>query len=210
MKAKYQKYMDYVEKTLIDAKHDIGRIHPFRSRVQHIKRVVRYVDDLICDIEKYNEDILYISAIFHDIGYAFGHENHQTNSEKLFREYARDNGIPKEITEAVAHIIGTHSDKELMANPDKISVEHILVMEADLLDEEGALAICWGSMASGYEGDKSYDECMQRINDKLQKRLKKPNPMITDKAKKMWDEKQYYVKEYIEKLKSDLKIYEVT
>ena len=208
MNSKYKKHFDFVEKTLIETEHDKGRKHPFRSRVNHIKRVYKWAERRCEGRDDYNPDVLFLSVIFHDVGYACGHDNHQINSEKIFREYAINNNFNAQLTEKIALCIGTHSDKELLLQPEKLFIEQILLMEADLLDEEGALAICWHGMAAGYEGDDSYEECVDRIKTKLQKRVGS-NPMVTEKGRRIWDEKVAYQVDFVKKLEYDLEMEQI-
>lgn len=203
MDEKYLKYMNYVDEKLKEYGHDKGVKHPFRSRVDHIKRVYKWAERLTEGRSDFNPDILFISVIFHDIGYCFGHENHQENSEKLFREYALQNNFDKDMTEKIALCVGTHSDKILLKQPEKLLTEQIILMEADLLDEEGALAICWHGMAAGHEAYESYEECLLRIQKKLQKRVG-INPMVSKKAKKIWEEKVDYQVDFVNRLIYDL------
>jgi uncharacterized protein len=62
----------------------------------------------------------------------------------------------------------------------------ILLIEADLLDEEGALRMIWYTLDKGISGAKSYEDVYQHIVMGNNKRLF--NHMVTEKAKYYWNE----------------------
>ena len=202
----YENYMEYVEETLKDAGRDQGRRHPFRSRARHTRRVLKWAKRLCEGRNDVDKEVLFLAVIFHDIGRANDDlTEHQKVSETMFREFAIKNNIDNDMIEQVAACINIHSNKEKLENPESLSIEQILLMEADLLDEEGALAICWDGMACGYEGKMSYEEALHRTILEYSTKQGK-NPMVTELAKKYWAEKLVYVEEYIERLQFDLEI----
>ncbi len=204
MEKKLKKCMDYVTEILLESGHDLGQHHPFRSRIRHIRRVLRWAERLCEGRNDVNLDILYTAVIFHDIGYADEDmDKHARASELMFRVYANQEHYDEEFTEKVATCIAQHSDKELLEHPEALMLEQILLMEADLLDEEGALAICWDGMACGYEGKLSYDMALRRTREEFAIK-KNQHPMVTEKAKKLWEEKMSFVQDYIERLENDL------
>jgi uncharacterized protein len=77
-------------------------------------------------------------------------------------------------------------------------------MEADLLDETGALSIVWDCMMEGEAQIQTFEKTYNHIMNYSYKSLKE-NPMVTDKAKQYWESKQNLVKEFIEQLAFDLK-----
>ena len=76
-------------------------------------------------------------------------------------------------------------------------------MEADLLDEEGAMGISWDLMALGYNKPNDYINVIDAIN-KHSAHILNQDYMITPLAKKYWDEKKRFVNEYIIQMKKDL------
>ena len=68
-----------------------------------------------------------------------------------------------------------------MLKEKDIPIELILLMEADLLDEEGALRMVWYTLYKGLSGAKSYEEVYKHIVMGNNKRL--VNPMVTEKAR---------------------------
>lgn len=208
-KEMYEEAIEYVRKTLTEAGRDSGRRHPFRSRTAHTLRVLKWAERLIEGRNDVNSSVLFMAAIFHDVGYVADElDNHQKVSEKIFREYADSKDFSDEFIEKTAHCISIHSEKERMRQPENMTIEEILLMEADLLDEEGALSICWDGLACGWEKKFSYQESYERT---LLEGTPKLNiqPMITEKAKKYWEEKQEFMRLYIMQLSRDLEQWEV-
>lgn len=200
----FSEMIKYVENVLEQSGNDRSKRHPFRSRMKHSKRVLTWAVRLCQDRTDVNTDVLYTAVIFHDIGYArAGADCHQADSAELFREYAEANGLDKDFIEKVISCIIIHSDKWRMENPEELSIEQLLLMEADLLDEEGALAICWDGLASGYSGVMSYEEALQHTRGEWADKYNH-NPMVTYKAKQFWKQKQEFVKKYLEELEQDL------
>ena len=202
----YEKYIEFVENTLKKAGRDQGRRHSFRSRSLHTRRVLRWAKRLCEERNDVDTEVLFLAVIFHDIGYVSESlEGHQYVSEKMFREFADVHHFDNDIIERVASCISTHSDKEKLENPKSLTIEQILLMEADLLDEEGALAICWDGMACGYEGKATYEECLERTKREFSLKCG-DNPMVTELAKQYWKEKIEYVEDYIRRLEFDLEM----
>lgn len=205
MPDKYKALMDFVEKLLKDTHTDEGRTQSFRSRSDHTRRVFRWAERLCGRTQGVDRDVLFTAAVFHDAGYSVPEsDRHQTESERIFREYAADNGFDSDFTEKVALCVGTHSDKELLKTPDKLTIEQILLMEADLLDEEGAMLIARYALACGYKGNSSYEKVLSRITEESDG--KEENPMVTEYAKELWAAKDNYVREFIRLLQYDLEM----
>lgn len=80
----------------------------------------------------------------------------------------------------------------------------ILLIEADLLDEEGGLRMIWYTLDKGISGAKSYEDVYQHIVMENNKRLL--NPMVTEKAKYDWNEKQKLIEIFTKQLEDDIKV----
>ena len=82
---------------------------------------------------------MYTAAIFHDIGYEKEeNDRHALRSGKAFYEYAVAHQMDEEVRKQVERLIYAHSNKSLLKDKNT-SLELVLLMEADLLDEEGAM-----------------------------------------------------------------------
>lgn len=203
---KYMEYLAYVKEYLTQNGGIVSRNprHPFRSRFQHTIRVLHWCFRLAEGMEMVNRDLLYTAAIFHDIGYADqDNEHHAVRSGKAFHEYAIAHQMEDGFREQVERFIYAHSNKSLLYNKDT-SLELILLLEADLLDEEGAMGIVWDCMAMGNVHAKSYAAAYYHIMENSNK--VGPNPMVTEKARMFWEKKKQIVAEFADILAEDLMI----
>lgn len=203
---KYMEYLAYVKGYLVQNGGIVSQNprHPFRSRFQHTIRVLHWCSRLAEGLEGVDKEALYTAAIFHDIGYA-GHDNgcHALRSGRAFHEYATASGMEEPFREKVERLIYAHSNKELMKK-EGTSLELILLMEADLLDEEGAMGIVWDCMAMGNIHASSYAAAYYHIMENSNK--VEGNPMVTERAKMFWEKKKRVVAEFAEILAEDLMI----
>ncbi|MDE7106165.1 MAG: hypothetical protein K2O22_03275, partial [Anaeroplasmataceae bacterium] len=79
----------------------------------------------------------------------------------------------------------------------------VVLLEADLMDEEGALVIVFDLLAEGYKTPASYDTVFNEIMIHSAHILDQ-DYMVTPLAKKFWEEKKQFIQKFIEDLKFDL------
>lgn len=200
----FDKMLEYVKKTL-EENNAIKPPKPnqcFRSRYTHSIRIYKWCKRLVADKPNCNTDILYTAAIFHDIGYSHGKENHAEESAKMFLEYAKENNFDVDFSNEVARIISLHSDKILLKDKNSTD-ELILLLEADLLDEEGCMGIVWDLLSKGALGCNNYEDSLSEIM-KHSGHILNQDYMVTPIARKYWDEKKAFVNEFLEQFASDL------
>lgn len=175
----------------------------FRSKYEHTLRVLRWCNVLVKEFPSVDEEVLYTAAIFHDIGYSGDKDNsqHAERSALIFAEFAEENHMDASVTEKIIYLIKMHSNKELLQESD-LMPELILLMEADLLDEEGALRIIWYCATKGIQGADSYRDLYDFIQMGSDKRL--TNPMVTPLARKIWEQKADFVNKFSGELLSDI------
>lgn len=176
----------------------------FRKRTEHIKRVFMWARRLVDSEKSVNREAVLVSAIFHDVGYALTEDStkHAENSANLCKEYLNDNGFDTEFTDFVVYLVKNHSNKELMTSKDT-PLELILLMEADLLDETGALSIIWDCMMEGAQEIQTFENTYDHILNYSYKASTK-DPMITAKGKEFWEGKRKLVQEFVTQLSYDL------
>lgn len=205
-KEAYKKYLMYVREYLTQHNgiNSPNPLHPFRSRFHHTIRVLHWCFRLAEEETEIDREALYMAAIFHDIGYTdCNNETHAERSRQAFLEYAGKQNMEPDFVKKVADMIAKHSDKTLLKEPDT-SRELILLLEADLLDEEGAMGIVWDCMTLGNAHTNSYGNAYYYIMEHSNK--PEPNPMVTPKAIKYWEEKKKIASEFARELKEDLMI----
>lgn len=202
----YNKYLDFVKKCLVENKGLVppDSNMPFRSKYDHTLRVFNWSKKLVKGRQDVDRKVLFTAAIFHDVGYSsLGKGPHAEQGAKIFVEYAKKLKMEDEFIKKVSNIISLHSSKELIRNKD-VPIELILLIEADMLDEEGALRMVWYSIDKGITGPQSYEEIYNHIVMGNNKRLE--NPMVTEKGKYYWNRKQKLVEEFTRQLGEDIRI----
>ncbi len=206
MNETYKKYLTYVKEYLTEHKgmESPNPLHPFRSRFQHSIRVFHWCERLVEGLDNVDTEALYTAAIFHDIGYADrDNEHHAQRSVQAFREYAQAQQMEETFSRKVQRLIACHSDKNRMRDKDA-DLEMILLMEADLLDEEGAMGIVWDCMTMGNAHASSYAKAYYHIMESSNK--EEPNPMVTERAIRFWEEKKGIAARFAKLLEDDLMI----
>ena len=201
---RYKDMFNFVEHKLIEG-NGIKSTRPyqtFRNRFEHTKRVYGWAKRIIDDLPNVNHEVLLTSAIFHDVGYSCGKEDHAENSARIFLEYAKENNFNQEFINQVYYCILNHSHKRFLWE-DSSTPELILLLEADLLDEEGAMAITWDLMTVGEMIPTDFKEGYDMLN-KYSIRILSQDMMVTPKAKALWEEKKQLVKKFLSALKQDL------
>ena len=208
----YDSIFEYVKQALADNDYATKNSPlPFRKRSEHIWRVYNWAKRLLkgntfeIDI---NEESVLIAALFHDVGYCKPLEdtNHAENSEMVFRKYAYEMSIDAERVEFISFLIRNHSNKDLLNNAST-PIELVVLIEADLLDELGALSILWDCMSEGGQSEQSYVNAYEHIKAYSSK-ITESNPMKTQKAKEIWKDKQKLVCEFVNHLVIDLALTE--
>ena len=111
-------------------------------------------------------------------------------------------GYAPEFIDLVVFLVKKHSKKKLLDEKDT-PLELVILMEADMLDEIGALSILWDSMAEGAQEKQSFEQTYRHIAFYYDLAFC-ANPMATEKAKMFWEQKKNLMREFIEQLKFDL------
>ena len=203
----YKEMLDYV-RTYLECKDrectKVGKTR-FRKRSEHIERVYMWAQRLIVGEENIDKESVLISAIFHDVGYAETTDDFSQHAESggiICEKYLSQHGFDSDFIKKVVYLIQNHSKKGLMQIPET-SRELILLMEAELMDESGALSIVWDCMIEGADESQSFMKTYNHVVNYSGKQLRK-NPMATEKAKLMWENKQRLINDFIEQLGFDL------
>jgi len=145
---------------------------------------------------------LRIATIFHDIGYSLQQENHAESGAVLCREYLDSIGYPAEKADFICDLIARHSDKEILHDADT-PLELVLLMEADLFDDTGAHGIVMDAWIQSLRAEVSFESIYEHIMKYSWKQMQE-NPMRTEKARRIWEEKKELTDRFVESLKVDL------
>ena len=174
------------------------------SRFDHTKRVYQWAMLLAEDYaDKIDMEALQIAAIFHDIGYSVQEDmdNHAAHGAVLCREYLERAGYQEERTEFICDLIARHSDKGILHKD--IPMELVLLQEADLFDDTGAHGIVMDAWIEACKEDVSFESILAHIR-RFTWRDMQNNPMRTEKARRIWEEKKALTNQFVESLTMDL------
>lgn len=132
--------------------------YPFRDRFEHTMRVYRWAIKLQAKVGG-DLEIIALAALLHDVGWEEGREHGEVGAE-IAVEYLDSIGVEPEKIKRVGEIILVHDDKDTQR---ELSIECQVVMDADLLDEVGAVSVLWDSMATACEDNANYKKAYYRI-----------------------------------------------
>ena len=191
----------------IDGRDDDDRGITFRKRSDHMWRVFIWVERLTENCaENIDREALLTAALWHDVGRHVSHDEHANQSALLFHDYAINKKYDKSQAEFIEYLIRNHTDKTLLFSSD-IPLELVFLLEADMLDETGALGIVWDAMMTGSNSAKNYTEAYELfLLHSYDSSILDNNPMRTEKARKIWENKQNLIREFLKQLEYDLAI----
>jgi len=204
----YEELFAYV-KTTLAAYDNHGGVSKNRikySRFEHTERVYRWMMILAEDfVDKIDIEALKIATIFHDIGYSLNKEDmhsHAADGAVLCREYLESIGYPSEKAEFICDLIARHSDKEAL-HSENSPLELVLLMEADLFDDTGAHGIVMDAWIQATKEDVCFESILEHIKKFSWKQMQ-VNPMRTETARRIWEEKKELTNKFVESLTVDL------
>ena len=172
-----------------------------RYSFNHIKRVFGWANRIMecLDVKK---EVVLTATIFHDCGYSLlSKEDHALRGAEIFKDYALKNNFADDFIIIVYDMILNHSNKDLLGTD--ISLEMTVLLEADLMDEEGALGLVFDLLAEGTKSPDSYEVVFNEILNHSAHILDQ-DFMVTPLAKEFWEEKKEFIRKFIKDLKFDL------
>lgn len=177
--------------------------YPFRDRFEHTMRVYRWAIKLQ---NKMGGDIEVISlaALLHDIGWD---ENEEIPHGDIGAQMAADFLVDMEYDPVkigrVCEIIRRHEDQD---TTDELSLECQIVMDADLLDELGAIGVLWDAMATatGMGDQASYKRAYARIRQFYKINMPKRSRAKTPEGKREYQRRMDFVQSFIAELEREL------
>ena len=201
--------LNFVKETLYNSGNDKKDIkyQSFRSRFSHTERVLNWCKRLSRAYSgSVTEYVLFVSARLHVVRYAISNDEavlpHAEASADIFKNYC--NIYDVSYIPIISDNISLHSNKSLLKQ-NGTPIELILLMEADLLDETGALSILFDCMSSGEHHSDSYEAAYKHIR-KFSCRIFDDDPMVTPEAIRIWEGKKELVKMFVHSLAIDLNI----
>lgn len=176
------------------------------SRFEHTERVYRWAMILAEDfVGKIDMEALQVATILHDIGYSLNKEDmrhHAEDGAVLAKEYLERIGYPVKRTDFVCELIARHSDKGCLQDANT-PMELVLLQEADLFDDTGSHGIVMDAWIQATKEDVSFESILEHIKKFSWKQMQE-NPMRTEKARRIWEEKKELTNRFVESLSLDL------
>ena len=197
----YTKVIEYVkEQTAINNRPSN---YPFRDRFEHTMRVYRWAiklqNKLGGDIE-----IISLAALLHDVGWD---ENEEVSHADISAQMAADFLVEMDYDPVkigrVCEIIRRHEDQD---TKDELKLECQIVMDADLLDELGAVGVLWDAMATAVTlGDEaSYKKAYARVRQYYKINMPKRVRAKTTEGKREYQRRMDFVQSFITELEREL------
>ena len=213
--ADYRGMLSFVERTLEDnrteGEKEIG-IHKLEfgyTRYEHTKRVLGWAKrlyDATADKTGLRYEDLMIAAIFHDVGRAVSiqtGEDHAKAGVPITRDWLLANGYDPARAEYIAGLVGSHSEKRRMRDPD-IDRNLLMLMEADLLDDMGLLGIVMDTMiVRARKDDATFYDCYNHY-ERYTHPMQHDCPVVTPEAKAFWDIKTESTERFVEQYRKDI------
>lgn len=175
------------------------------DRYAHTVRVYQWMIRISNRLRDDSLDIesLKIATIFHDSGYACeGEEDHAKSSSILCREYLERRNYPQDKVDFICYLIEEHSNKKLF-HEKSTPLELVVLMEADMLDDTGAMGIILDSWIASKEKNCSFDSVCRHF-EKYTYRHMKQMEFVTAPGRQFWHEKRKLVYEFLRQYKRDL------
>lgn len=193
----YSEVIEFVKKTTSEnARTDA---YPFRNVYEHTMRVYRWAIRLQTKLGG-DLDVIVLAALLHNIGWDEERPQNEVSAE-IAVEYLDSIGVAPEIITRVGEIILIHADKDTERD---LSIEAKIVMDADLLDEIGALGIMCDCMATAVEDDPSYKRAYYRIKDFYRKHKPNIRRCKTETARAEYVKRMQLMESYIYQIEKEL------
>ena len=173
--------------------------YPFRNRFEHTMRVYRWVIRLQAKLGG-DLDVIVLSALLHDVGWEEGRPHEEVSAE-IAVEYLDSIDIDPQTIKRVGEIILLHADKD---TERELSLESKIVMDADLLDEIGAIGIMSDCMATALENEASYKRAYYRIKEYYRVNKPKIRRCKTDAGRAEYTKRMQAIEAYIYQLEKEL------
>ena len=203
--------LTFVRETLKDYRTDIENMRAVGySKFDHTLRVMSWLKRLY-EHSDFREEVSFedvvIAAAFHDTGYSTLENipDHAAGSAVICREYLEKDGVPEDRIRYITELVRLHSEKKRMRDPET-DKGLLLLMEADVIDDTGALSVVTDCRIVQARAPQSGPEkALEHIRSfSYRYQAQAENPMVTPWGRQVWEEKSRLVKEFTAALERDL------
>ncbi len=174
--------------------------YSFRSRYRHTLRVLRWVRELHTLVGG-DLEVLEYAALLHDCSWN-GNENHAITSHEVAKKFLSEFDLPTEKREKILEAVLYHNRDFT----EGLHHESYIVMDADELDELGAITIIWDALSEGQLENSSYDTVYERIikyNEEHHQRIER---MHFDETRIIYQSRLDVIDNFIKELEYELGI----
>lgn len=193
----YSQIIEFVKEQI--SKNGRPSNYPFRSRFEHTMRVYRWAIKLQAKVGG-DLDVIALAALLHDVGWDED-KDHGEIGAQIAVDYLDGIGVDPDVISRVGEIIRIHEDKD---TTEELSLECQVVMDADLLDEVGAVSVVWDSMATACEDEASYKKAYYRIKNYYKGNRPKIRRCKTEAARLEYSRRMKLLEEFIFQLEKEL------
>ncbi len=173
--------------------------YPFRSRYRHTLRVLMWVERLQ-KVLGGDLEVLTYSAIFHDCSWN-GQENHSITSYKAAKDFLIGFKLDKEFREKVLEGVRYHNENDTSG----LCKESYILMDADELDEVGALCIVWDTLAEQHQHNTpTYNTVLDRIKKYLPDLHKNIEKFNFDYSTTIYKRKLKFMEQFVKEAEEEL------
>ncbi|MCH5265298.1 MAG: HD domain-containing protein [Lachnospiraceae bacterium] len=176
------------------------------DRYQHTLRVYHWMLRITNELKDDTLDLesLKIATIFHDAGYGSPDRDkpHGQVSSAICRDYLERRQYPPEKIDFICYLIEEHSNKKLFYE-SRTPIELVVLMEADMLDDTGAMGIILDSWIASKDENATFESVCRHF-EKYTYRHMKQMEFVTAPGRRFWHEKRKLVYEFLRQYRRDL------
>lgn len=173
--------------------------YPFRSRYRHTLRVLMWVKRLQKELGG-DLEVLQYSALLHDCDWN-GVENHAITSYETAKEFLDQFDCEEDFKSKVLEGVRYHNERGTKG----LSKETYILMDADELDEVGAVCIMWDILAEQHEQTQtSYSDVLRRIKHYIPEFHENIEHLNFDYSKSIYKRKVAFQEQFIKEAEEEL------
>lgn len=174
--------------------------YPFRNRFDHTMRVYQWAMRLQ-ELLGGDREVIAIAAIFHDIGK--GAPDHAEVGAQITDDYLCRIGYPDLKRRQIVQAVRYHSSKREAAVLN-LCIEEKILIDADLLDEIGAITIIWDAMATALEENPSYTKVYERTQKYVVPLREQEQYFTTEAGRQFFRERVQVIENFISEFRFEL------